>query len=99
MFLIRRQPIQPMVDDHDDTRELYVQSFVCFGFEAIDALVKTSFLCLKSDGTYVRLTEGSSPRPSTMVSDADTSGTSHHRYRPCLNIRSRFTPGERRSVV
>jgi hypothetical protein len=26
--------------------------------------------------------------------DADTSGTSHHRYRPCLNIRSRFTPGE-----
>jgi hypothetical protein len=29
----------------------------------LDALVKTSFLCLKSDGTYVRLTEGSSPRP------------------------------------
>jgi hypothetical protein len=28
----------------------------------LDALVKTSFLCLKSDGTYVRLTEGSSPR-------------------------------------
>jgi hypothetical protein len=29
----------------------------------LDALVKTSFLCLTSDGTYVRLTEGSSPRP------------------------------------
>ena len=29
----------------------------------LDALVRTSFLCLKSDGTYVRLTEGSSPRP------------------------------------
>jgi hypothetical protein len=29
----------------------------------LDAIVKTSFLCLKSDGTYVRLTEGSSPRP------------------------------------
>ena len=28
----------------------------------LDALVKTGFLCLKSDGTYVR-TEGSSPRP------------------------------------
>jgi hypothetical protein len=26
----------------------------------LDALVKASFLCLKSDGTYVRLTEGSS---------------------------------------
>jgi hypothetical protein len=30
---------------------------------ALDALVKASFLCLKSDGTYVRLTEGSAPRP------------------------------------
>ena len=29
----------------------------------LDALVKTRFLCRKSDGTYVRLTEGSSPRP------------------------------------
>jgi hypothetical protein len=29
----------------------------------LDALVKTSFLCLKSDGTYVRLPEGSPPRP------------------------------------
>jgi hypothetical protein len=29
----------------------------------LDALVRASFLCLKSDGTYVRLTEGSSPRP------------------------------------
>jgi hypothetical protein len=28
----------------------------------LDALVNSSFLCLKSDGTYVRLTEGSSPR-------------------------------------
>jgi len=27
----------------------------------LDALVKTSFLCLKSDRTYVRLTEGRSP--------------------------------------
>jgi hypothetical protein len=27
----------------------------------LDALVKASFLCLKPDGTYVRLTEGSSP--------------------------------------
>ena len=26
----------------------------------LDALVKTNFLCLKSDGTYVRLTEGHS---------------------------------------
>jgi hypothetical protein len=32
----------------------------------LDALVEASFLCLKSDGTYVRLTEGSSslPRPA-----------------------------------
>jgi len=32
----------------------------------LDALVKAGFLCLKSDGTYVRLTEGSSslPRPA-----------------------------------
>lgn len=30
---------------------------------ALDALVKASFLCLNSDGTYTRLTEGSSPRP------------------------------------
>jgi hypothetical protein len=32
----------------------------------LDALVKANFLCLKSDGTYVRLTEGSSalPRPA-----------------------------------
>jgi hypothetical protein len=29
----------------------------------LDALVKTNFLSLKSDGTYVRLTDGSSPRP------------------------------------
>jgi hypothetical protein len=29
----------------------------------LDALVKTTFLCLKSDGMYVRLTDGSSPRP------------------------------------
>jgi hypothetical protein len=29
----------------------------------LDALVRASFLCLKSDGTYVRVTEGSSPRP------------------------------------
>ena len=30
----------------------------------LDALVKASFLSLNSDGTYMRLTEGSSPRPS-----------------------------------
>lgn len=29
----------------------------------LDALVQANFLCLKSDGTYVRLTEGSSPLP------------------------------------
>ena len=28
----------------------------------LDALVRAKFLSLKSDGTYVRLTEGSSPR-------------------------------------
>ena len=31
----------------------------------LDALVKAKFLCLKSDGTYVRLTEGSSALPRT----------------------------------
>jgi hypothetical protein len=32
----------------------------------LDALVKAGFLCRKSDGTYVRLTEGSAsvPRPA-----------------------------------
>jgi hypothetical protein len=32
----------------------------------LDALVMAGFLCMKSDGTYVRLTEGSSslPRPA-----------------------------------
>jgi hypothetical protein len=29
----------------------------------LDALVKAGFLCLKSDGTYVRLTEGRASRP------------------------------------
>ena len=29
----------------------------------LDALVKANFLCLKSDGTYVRLTEGCSTLP------------------------------------
>jgi hypothetical protein len=29
----------------------------------LDSLVKANFLCLKSDGTYVRLTEGGSPLP------------------------------------
>ena len=29
----------------------------------LDALVKANFLCLKSDGTYVRLTEGGSTLP------------------------------------
>jgi two-component system, chemotaxis family, CheB/CheR fusion protein len=30
-------PLVLVVDDHDDTRELYVQSLVAFGFEAIEA--------------------------------------------------------------
>jgi hypothetical protein len=34
----------------------------------LEALVTASFLCLKSDGTYVRLTEGSSPRPNPLKS-------------------------------
>jgi hypothetical protein len=29
----------------------------------VDALVRANFLSQKSDGTYVRLTEGSLPRP------------------------------------
>jgi hypothetical protein len=29
----------------------------------LDALVKAGFLCLKSDGTYVRLTEGGASFP------------------------------------
>ena len=36
----RNPPLRPLVlvvDDHDDTRELYVQSLVAFGFEAIEA--------------------------------------------------------------
>ena len=31
--------------------------------EVLDSLVKAKFLCLKADGTYVRLTEGSIPLP------------------------------------
>jgi two-component system phosphate regulon response regulator PhoB len=31
------RPLVLVVDDHDDTRELYVQSFVLFGFEAMGA--------------------------------------------------------------
>jgi two-component system, cell cycle response regulator DivK len=31
------RPLVLVVDDHDDTRELYVQSLVAFGFEAIAA--------------------------------------------------------------
>jgi two-component system phosphate regulon response regulator PhoB len=31
------RPLVLVVDDHDDMRELYVQSFVLFGFEAIGA--------------------------------------------------------------
>jgi hypothetical protein len=30
----------------------------------LDALVKANFLCLKSDGTYVRLTEGNASLPA-----------------------------------
>ena len=36
----RNIPSRPLVlvaDDHDDTRELYVQSLVAFGFETIAA--------------------------------------------------------------
>jgi CheY-like chemotaxis protein len=36
----RNPPTRPLVlvvDDHDDTRDLYVQGFVLFGFEAIGA--------------------------------------------------------------
>ena len=38
--LPRNRPSRPLVlvvDDHDDTREMYVQSLNCFGFEAIEA--------------------------------------------------------------
>jgi len=31
------RPLVLVVDDHDDTREMYVQSLICFGFEAIEA--------------------------------------------------------------
>jgi CheY-like chemotaxis protein len=34
---IPSRPLVLVVDDHDDTRELYVQSLVAFGFEAIAA--------------------------------------------------------------
>ena len=39
----------------------------------LDALVEASFLCLKSDGTYVRLTESSSslPRPAKAAAEID----------------------------
>ena len=30
-------PLGPVVDDDDDTRELYLYGLVAFGFEAIDA--------------------------------------------------------------
>ncbi len=36
----------------------------------LDALVKDSFLRLKSDGTYVRLTDGSSSRPRRLKAAA-----------------------------
>lgn len=58
----------------------------------LDALVKTGFLCLKSDGTYVRLTEGSSPRPRPVkatVRSIPIVITSRRRYRPCA-FRSGF---------
>jgi len=31
------RPLVLVVDDHDDTREMYVHSLNCFGFEAIEA--------------------------------------------------------------
>lgn len=34
---IRSRPLVLVVDDHGDTRELYVQGLVAFGFEAIAA--------------------------------------------------------------
>jgi CheY-like chemotaxis protein len=33
----RTRPLVLVVDVHDDTREMYVQSLNCFGFEAIEA--------------------------------------------------------------
>ena len=36
----------------------------------LDALVKANFLCLKSDGTYVRLTEGVSTFPRHLAKAA-----------------------------
>ena len=34
---IPSRPLVLIVDDHDDTRELYVQSLTALGFETIDA--------------------------------------------------------------
>jgi two-component system cell cycle response regulator DivK len=35
---VSSRPLVLIVDDHDDTRELYVTSLAAFGFEAIEAL-------------------------------------------------------------
>ena len=45
----------------------------------LDALVKTNFLSLRTDGTYVRSTDGSSPRPrpvKAVVTSTPTAMTS-----------------------
>jgi hypothetical protein len=38
----------------------------------LDALVDAGFLCVKPDGTYARLTEGTVPRPRPAKADLDT---------------------------
>ena len=45
----------------------------------LDTLVKTSFLSLKSDGTYVRVTEGRSPDPVKAVVTSTTTVTTSRR--------------------
>jgi hypothetical protein len=37
--------------------------------QVFDALVAEKFLCVKADGAYVRLTEGSTPRPRPVKAD------------------------------
>jgi CheY-like chemotaxis protein len=52
------RPLVLVVDDHDDTRELYVHSFVLFGFEAIGAADR--------DEAYLRAWES---HPDIVVTD------------------------------
>ena len=48
---------------------------------ALDALVKAQFLCLKSDGTYIRLTEGRAtlPRPAMAAGHSVAGATTTRR--------------------